>query len=83
MTEDRIRTLLQRHGRLAAAATIARDADLYETGLTSFASVQLMLALEEEFEVEFPDRMLNRRSFASVAAIAAAVEELTQRTEAA
>lgn len=51
--------------------------DLYEVGgLTSFASVQLMLALEETFNVEFPEAMLKRRTFASIAAIRGAMNEL-------
>jgi len=50
--------------------------DLYEAGMTSFGSVQLMLALEEAFDVEFPERMLNRRLFSSIATINAALEEL-------
>jgi len=39
--------------------------------------VQLMLALEEQLGVEFPDRMLNRKSFSSIAAISACLTELT------
>jgi acyl carrier protein len=35
-----------------------------------------MLALEETFDIEFPDRMLNRRSFSSIAAIAGCLHEL-------
>ena len=35
-----------------------------------------MLAIKEAFEVEFPERMLNRRSFASLSAIAACVNEI-------
>ncbi|QCK88522.1 acyl carrier protein [Phreatobacter aquaticus] len=50
--------------------------DLYEAGMTSFGSVQLMLALEEAFDVEFPERMLNRKLFSSLATISAALEEL-------
>ncbi|WP_108174534.1 acyl carrier protein [Phreatobacter oligotrophus] len=50
--------------------------DLYEAGMTSFGSVQLMLALEEAFDIEFPERMLNRRLFSSIASITAALEEL-------
>ncbi|TBW33875.1 acyl carrier protein [Siculibacillus lacustris] len=53
------------------------DADLYELGMTSFASVQLMLALEEAFDIEFPERMLNRKTFATLAAIDRSVAELT------
>ncbi|GGH10143.1 aminoacyl carrier protein [Alsobacter metallidurans] len=71
-------------GRLPVAAeTLTDDADLYQAGLTSFASVQLMLAIEDRFGVEFPDRYLNRRSFASIASIRAVVSELLTEREAA
>jgi acyl carrier protein len=77
MMLDAIRRLVDEQGRLSvAAATLEDDADLYACGLTSFAAVQLMLALEETFDVEFPDRMLNRRSFSSIAAIASCLREL-------
>ena len=42
-------------------------------GMTSHASVNVMLALEDEFDVEFPDEMLKRSVFESIAAIAAAL----------
>lgn len=72
-----VRDLIAKHGGLPVdVAGLADDADLYAAGLSSFASVQLMLALEDTFDVEFPDRMLNRRSFASIAAISACVDEL-------
>jgi acyl carrier protein len=35
-----------------------------------------MLAIEEHFDIKFPERMLNRRSFASLSAIAACVNEI-------
>ncbi|MET0748188.1 MAG: acyl carrier protein [Rhizobium sp.] len=67
---ETIRGLLTRLGGLPVAVdTIADDADLYAAGLSSFASVQLMLGLEEEFDMEFPDNLLNRKSFASISAI--------------
>ena len=73
----KIRALLVEFGRLPVdVATLKDDADLYAAGLTSFASVQLMLGIEEAFDIEFPERMLNRRSFASIGAIAQAVAEL-------
>lgn len=75
--ETEIRAVLAKHGRLPCdVATIAYDADLYAAGLKSFASVQLMLALEEAFDIEFPERMLNRTTFASIAAIDRSVAEL-------
>jgi acyl carrier protein len=36
-----------------------------------------MLAIEEEFDIEFPEEKLTRRTFSSIANIAAAVSELT------
>lgn len=76
-TSDRIRAVLARHGKLAQdAATLPEDADLYQAGMTSHASVNVMLALEGEFDIEFPDHLLTRAVFASVGAIRAAVEEL-------
>ena len=74
----RIRRVLSEHGRLSAdAATIAGEADLYQAGMTSHASVNVMLALEGEFDVEFPDHMLRRGVFGSIAAIRAAIVELS------
>lgn len=72
-----IRQVLAEHGRLAAqASSIARDAELSAHGLTSHATVNVMLALEEHFGIEFPDQMLTRGVFTSVATIQAAVEKL-------
>ncbi len=81
MAADRttnIRRILREHGRLSVdTESLAVDADLYQAGLTSHASVNVMLALEGEFEVEFPDHMLRRGVFSSIAAIRAALEELS------
>ncbi|HVU03818.1 MAG TPA: acyl carrier protein [Polyangiaceae bacterium] len=78
MSEE-IRSILKQHARLSVdVATIADDADLYQAGMTSHASVNVMLALEGQFDIEFPDRMLKRGVFESISAIRAAVEELTQ-----
>jgi acyl carrier protein len=76
-TTARIRRILKEHGRLSSdATTLAEDADLYQAGMTSHASVNVMLALEGEFEVEFPDQMLRRDVFESIAAIDSAVSQL-------
>ena len=74
---ERIRGVIEEHGRLPVAmADVDDDADLYQAGLTSHASVNVMLALEDEFDVEFPERMLKKSTFASVAAIHDALREL-------
>ncbi|MBB3611691.1 acyl carrier protein [Rhizobium sp. BK602] len=67
---ETIRDLLAKFGALPVTIDqIADDADLYAAGLSSFASVQLMLGIEEAFDIEFPDNLLNRKSFASIVAI--------------
>lgn len=72
-----IRDILAKEGNLAVDAyQLGENDDLYAAGLTSFASVQLMLALEDGFEVEFSEKMLNRRTFQSIASIASAIAEL-------
>jgi len=77
MMDDEIRTVLAEHGRLAVdAQTLTDDVDFYQAGLTSHASVNVMLALEDAFDVEFPERMLRKKTFESVAAIRAALDEL-------
>lgn len=74
---DEIRDVVKDHANLAVdAAGLTEETDLYNCGMTSHASVNLMLALEERFEIEFPDRMLRRRAFESISAIRAAIEEL-------
>ena len=76
-TTEAIRAILREHGRLADdVATLGDQSDLYQAGLSSHASVTLMLALEEHFDVEFPERMLHRRTFASIASIRACLSEL-------
>ena len=76
-TTEAIRAILREHGRLAEdVATLSDQSDLFQAGLSSHASVTLMLALEEYFDVEFPERMLHRRTFASIASIRACLEEL-------
>lgn len=78
---DQIRRILAEHARLSVdAGTLAADADLYGAGMSSHASVNVMLALEDEFDLEFPDRMLRRGVFESIAAIEAAVNELLKET---
>jgi len=74
---EKIREILTKHGNLpVSAAGLADTADLYDAGLSSFASVQVMLALEEAFDVEFPEHLLNRKSFSSIGAISSALTEI-------
>jgi acyl carrier protein len=77
MMNDKIRQIIQDHGRMPVdVSTLADNADLYQAGMTSHASVNVMLALEDDFDVEFPDQMLKRSVFESVTAIRSALDQL-------
>jgi acyl carrier protein len=72
-----IRQVLRDHARLPVDIDALDDhEDLFRAGMSSHASVSVMLALEDAFDLEFPDRMLKRSVFESVADIAAAIGEL-------
>lgn len=76
-TRAEIRRVLRDHGRLPVDVDSLDDrADLFLAGMTSHASVNVMLALEDAFDVEFPDDMLKRSVFETVADIATAIGEL-------
>lgn len=76
-TIEAVGRIVVENGRLSVdGAELAPTSDLYEAGMTSHASVNVMLAVEDHFDLEFPDRMLKRAVFESVASIAAAVDEL-------
>ncbi len=78
MTTDPIREVLGEHGRLSVdAASLADSDDLYELGMTSHASVSVMLALEETYGVEFPEYLLRKSTFSSIAAIRQALDDLS------
>lgn len=68
--DKKIREILDGLGCLSkSAATFSLDQDLYALGLSSLATVNLMLALENNFDVEFPDSALSRKTFGSIGAL--------------
>lgn len=81
--EDRITALVLTHTSLGAAATpIGTDTDLWTAGMSSVHSVNVMMAVEDEFDIEFPEELLTRATFTSVASIAAAVRSQLAPNEA-
>ncbi len=75
--KDRIRHIVRDHGHLSVDVDALDDAsDLYSAGMTSHRSVVVMLALENEFGMEFPAALLNRNVFKSVNSIASALDGL-------
>lgn len=79
MTRE-IREILKDHARLPVDVDdLPVDSDLYQCGMTSHASINVMLALENAFDVEFPDHLLKRSVFASIASIEAALDEIVAK----
>jgi acyl carrier protein len=75
---ERIRQVIRDHGHLPVdISTLDDEADLFQAGMTSHASVNVMLGLEAAFDLEFPDAMLKRSVFQSVASINAALGQLS------
>ena len=72
-----LREIFAKQGRMAQALEgLSDDADLFAAGLDSLAIVNVMLAVEDRFEVEIPDEYLNRATFSSIAALATVLPKL-------
>lgn len=77
MHDEVVRNILAEHSKLSVdLSALSNDSDLYEAGLTSLTTVNVMLAIEDHFDVEFEDSMLSRATFQSVNNLVDAVEEL-------
>ncbi len=75
--EARVREVVAQHARLPVdIASLGDEDDLFQAGMSSHASVSVMLGLEDAFDVEFPDEMLKRSVFESIASISRALREL-------
>jgi len=74
---SQIRAILGEHAKLSTdIASVGDGDDLYSAGMTSHASVTVMLGLEDEWDIEFPQHMLKKSTFATIDSIAEALAEL-------
>ena len=72
-----IRCILDKYGKLTVAAEeVSDDTDLFTVGLTSHATVNVMLGLEDLYDVEFPEEILKKSTFSSVNSLASALSTL-------
>ena len=75
--DDAIRSTLATYGKIRAdVVTLADDDDLYQAGLTSHASINVMIALEDGLEIEFPEALLRRSTFQSIGNLREAIRSL-------
>ena len=77
--DETIREVLAEHARLAVPVeSLTDDTDLFGAGMTSHASVNVMLALEDAFDFEFSEQMLKKSTFESIGSIRAGVLQMTE-----
>jgi len=62
--------------KLNLVGELGVDQDLSNLGLKSFDLVQLMLAVEEAFDLEIPSHLITAESFSSVGAIERLINSL-------
>jgi len=75
--KNELRKIIQELAHIEISIDLIADGDdLYEAGLSSLNTIQLMLAIEKHFDIEIPDRMLNRHLFQSIDSLAEAVTQL-------
>jgi acyl carrier protein len=74
---DALLNVLQKHLKFAnPAKNFPMDAELESLGLDSMSAIDLLLALEETFEIVFPDAMLTPEVFRSARSLESAVQSL-------
>jgi acyl carrier protein len=79
-TQEAIREILTESGQLAVPIeTLDDNADLFAFGLDSLAIVNVLIGIEERFDIEFPDELLSRRSFSSITTLDNIVARLRER----
>ena len=72
-----IRDVLDKYGKLVVPARdVSDDTDLFTVGLTSHATVNVMLGLEDLYDVEFPEELMKKSTFSSVNSLASALSSL-------
>lgn len=82
--DNELRIILQSFGGLSVPVDRLDDqADLFSAGLSSLATVNVMLAIEQKFDIEIPDELLTRRTFQTLASLQSVVGELRSRIAAA
>ncbi|MBS2539872.1 hypothetical protein KGQ20_44735 [Catenulispora sp. NF23] len=70
-----VRTLVVQHLNLALPeGRPAEDDDLWKLGMTSLSCLGLMLAIEDEFDIELAQDALKEATFQNLATISAAVD---------
>lgn len=69
------RTLISENSGIELVDAISNDEDLFAHGLQSLDCVRILVAVEDEFEIELPNEKIERAIFATVDNLTAAIAE--------
>lgn len=74
---DRVKKVIINYSEISQdLSQLKEDESLFVKGMSSRASVAVMIGLESEFDIEFPDEMLRKEVFESVHSISKAIASL-------
>ena len=72
-----VRGILGEFGKLSAdPSAISETQDLYALGLASHATVNVVMAIEDELDIEFPDELLTKSTFTTLQSLKDAIRPL-------
>lgn len=71
-----IRSIVVAESHLLNADILSATTNLNDAGMTSLARMNVMLALEDHYQIQFPDEMLTQKTFENVETLAKAVSKL-------
>lgn len=80
MLDDEFVGLLRPHLRFAETIAITDESSLQDLGLDSMHAVELLFAIEDAYDLEFPDELLNHETFRTAGTLWDVIVELRRTT---
>lgn len=80
MDIEEIRSIVIETAQLPVnAQQISDNMDLDDAGITSLGRMNVILALEDRLQINFPDDMMTRKNFSSISAMSKAVKTVLSK----
>lgn len=76
---ESVRELITENSEIEVTGAVGNDEDLFELGMQSLDCVRILVAVEDEFEIELPNERIERSMFATVANLSATIAEFQEQ----
>jgi acyl carrier protein len=73
--QQSVRALISENSGIEVTDAISNTDDLFEAGLQSLDCVRILIAIEDDFEIELPNDIIERKLFSTVENLSAAISE--------